>query len=50
MRCADKNFGVERPLVTVGERLKCSRLKDFPGSFGEKRDRASVAPLALPCR
>ena len=50
MRCADKDFGAERPLVTTGERLECSRLEDFPGSSEEKRDRASTAPLPLPCR
>ena len=29
MRCADKDFGAERPLIMTGERLECSWLKDF---------------------
>ena len=29
MRCADKDFGAERPLVTTGERLECPRLEDL---------------------
>ena len=48
MRCADKDFGAERPLVTTGEKLEYSQLEDFPGSSEEKRDRVSIAPLALP--
>ena len=48
--CADKNFGGERPLVTAGERLACSRLEDLLRSLGEKRNRASTAPLTLPFR
>ena len=44
-----QNLGAERPLVTAGERLECHWLEDLPGSSGEKRDGASIAPLALPC-
>ena len=47
MRCADKNFGAERTLVAAGERLECSSLKDLSGSSGEKRNRASTAPLTI---
>ena len=45
-----QSLNAEGPLVTVGERLKCPRLKGLPGFSGEKRDGASIAPLALPCR
>ena len=45
-----KILGAERTLVTAGEGLECSRLEDLPGFSGEKRDRASTAPLALHCR
>ena len=44
----DKNFGVERPLVTAGEKLECSQLEALPLTR-KQRDRASAAPLALPC-
>ena len=50
MCCVDKNFGRERSLVTVGERLACFRLENLLRSLGEKRKRASTAPLALPYR
>ena len=45
-----QNHGAERPLVIAGERLECPRLKGLPGSSGDKRDGASIALLALPCR
>ena len=32
--CRQK-FGAERPLVTAGGRLECSRLKDLPGFSGK---------------
>lgn len=38
------NFGAEGPLITVGERLE-----DLLSSFGEKRNKESIAPLALLC-
>ena len=44
MSVLQTNFGAEELLVTADERLE-----DFPGSSGEKHDRASTAPLALPC-
>ena len=45
-----QNLGAERPLVTASERLKSPRLEGVLASFGEKRDGASITPLALPCR
>ena len=44
VRCVDKTFGAEGRQVDKG--FECSRPKDFPPT-GEKRDRVSVAPLAL---
>ena len=46
MRCADKDFGAERPLVTTGERLECSQLEDFPG-FSWKKNATEHQQLAL---
>ena len=46
--CRQK-LDAEGPLVKAGGRLEYSRLEHLSGSSGEKRDRASTAPLALPC-
>ena len=48
-RAQIQTFGVERPLVTAGEKLECSRLEDLLCSSREKCNRVSTAPLALFC-
>ena len=45
VHCADKNFGAKG--CQVGKGFECSRFEDF-FPIGEKRDRVSAAPLALP--
>ena len=49
MRFADKN-SVQRGRWSQLEKDSSIQLEDLPGSPGEQRERASAAPLALPCQ